>query len=185
MPDDPKDEYIYPYGPPPSPLPNGAARRSFGVKRGRVKARQHAEQKAQAALMMTQRLSGRSYGEIARMFNTTTGTVKKRLSIPELQEFFATAKEVVATRLLPLALEVMNEKLEQGDGDMAKEVIFGTGILSKNVNIAATIAPVAPTDDFDSWRRKRLEAASEVAAVEALTSAAEAALDADVEEHDE
>lgn len=113
--------------------------------------------KSQAALMMTQKLAGRSNGEIANLFNCTTQTVRKRLSMPELQAYFDTAKEVVATKLLPLAIEVAHEKMEiDRDGEMATKVMFGTGLLTHNARIDAHVQAEIREESFDEWRKKRL-----------------------------
>lgn len=148
---------------------------SFGAQRR--KERRNALDKAQAALMLSQKLIGRSNNEIAKLFNTSPGTVKKRLSIPELQEYFMTAREVVVTKLLPLAVEVAHEKLQvDRDGDMAKEVMYGSGLLSKNVNIQGALQMEGSgAEDFDDWRRKRLIAATQAGGQTVIDVAVDAA----------
>ena len=104
--------------------------------------------------MLQQRMAGKSVSEIARLFNMGKLTAGQRLKAAELQEIYQTARDVVAARIVPAALEVVEEKLVvDRDGDMAKDVMYGTGILSKNINLTATLQPA--DEDFDQWRRDR------------------------------
>lgn len=147
---------------PPLTPPRGEGKaQRFGAKRGthEKSPKRLATEKAQGALMLQTAVAGKPVTEIARIFNCSTSTVRKRLSLPELQEYFQTAKEVVATRLLPLALEVAEEKLEvDRDADMATKVMFGTGLLTHNARIEQQVQATVVEETYDEWRKKRLMA---------------------------
>lgn len=116
--------------------------------------RKRAEEKAVAKA----HIAGASISTIARMFDMAPEVVKRKLSSPEVLAYYTTASEVVTTQLLPLALEVAEEKLRvDRDRDMAKEVLFGTGILNKNVRVQAV---ASSEDNYLDWRRQRLEQAA-------------------------
>lgn len=88
--------------------------------------------KLQAKVMLAKRISGASIDDLATQFNTSPDTVTRRIKLAIRQGLLDEATDNIFNDLVPMALEVFRAALKSGDVNVAKDVLFGTGVLKKN-----------------------------------------------------
>lgn len=125
------------------------------------------EKKALSKAVQLRVILGKSRAEIAEEFRITQTEVSKRLKEAR-QDGGARdlAENLVLTRLLPKAMAVFDAALE-GEEDIpkftievAKDVLFGSGVLKKKDEVAVT-HNVSPLEAYRKEREERLLPASE------------------------
>lgn len=115
--------------------------------------------RAQASLMLAKRIQGASVGDIAREFNTSERSVLRRIDYAQRHNLLADATDRVLNELVGKAHSAYANALESGDAQLAlnaaRDVMFGTGILSRNNK--AQVAPATETVEMTLavWREKR------------------------------
>lgn len=87
---------------------------------------------AQAKLMLAKRITGASLDDIAQQFNLSKDTVNRRIKLAMRAGLLDEATDSVLGQLVPHALKVYADALLGGDIDVARDILFGTGILKKN-----------------------------------------------------
>lgn len=116
------------------------------------------EREAQGQAMLAIRISdSRSYAELALMFGVSRETVAKRLQDARAGQLTGLAQEIIMERMLPKALAVLEQELESGNYEAAKDLLFGSQVYQKGGK--ATIEHItsnSPT--LDSIRRERSKA---------------------------
>ena len=121
-----------------------------------VKDRKAAEdtlQVAQGTLMAVHRMLGKNLAEIARAFEVSTETVKSRLTLAREQDILKITQDLIKTRLLPKAIAVYENHLDENSLEAARDVMRGTGSLQQN----ATLNIAGPAESVDSFRRAYFE----------------------------
>jgi len=137
-----------------------------------VKDRKAAEdtmQAAQGTLMAVHRMLGKNLEEIAKAFEVSQETVKKRLSLAREQEFLQITQDLIKTRLLPKAIAVYENHLDNDSLDAARDVMRGTGSLQQN----ATLNIAGPAESVDTFRRAYFDAKHNIIETEAVTKSNE------------
>lgn len=87
--------------------------------------------RARAALMLTRRLHGASYTEIAAEFRVSTDTVERALSLARRAGMITKFEDEVLSDLVPLAIGQFKKAITEGDTAAALEVLKATGLLLK------------------------------------------------------
>lgn len=114
------------------------------------------QQAAQAALMLTERLGGKTIGEIQQAFGVSRSTVHRRLNLAEQHGLLETAKAILLERLLPKALAVYDAALDDGEREIARDVIFGLGALRKTATVTTVPSSVEDNEETLEDFRARL-----------------------------
>jgi len=125
-----------------------------------VKDRKAAEdtmQAAQGTLMAVHRMLGKNLEEIAKAFEVSQETV---LQITQ---------DLIKTRLLPKAIAVYENHLDNDSLDAARDVMRGTGSLQQN----ATLNIAGPAESVDTFRRAYFDAKHNIIETEAVTKSNE------------
>lgn len=104
-------------------------------------------ERAQAALDL--KVEGKSFREIGRMMDISDHTVAKLVKEAQLDARFQRGRGVVMHRLVPKALAVYDQRLEAGDLEAARDILFGAGVLQKNAKVTLTAG-----DPLEQFRRK-------------------------------
>lgn len=112
----------------------------------------------QGQAMLAIRISdSKSYAELARMFGVSSETVQKRLRMARAAEFTGLAQEIIMERMLPKALAVLDQELESGNYEAAKDLLFGSQVYQKGGKaVVEHITSNSPT--LESIRRERAKA---------------------------
>jgi len=107
-------------------------------------------EEAQGTLMAVHRMLGKSLREIGAIFDLSAETVRKRLTVAQGNELLGLTQDLVKERLLPKALAVYETKLLEGDLEAARDVMFGTGGLSKSTTVKVGADP----ESLENWRER-------------------------------
>lgn len=110
----------------------------MGLNRG---ANVKAMRGVQNALIASKRLEGSSLAEIAKLFKLSPTTVSKRLEEAHKDQLIELAKCIITERFTPKALAILDQELDAGNYEAAKDVLYGNQILQKGGK--ATITHVA------------------------------------------
>lgn len=86
----------------------------------------------QATNMLIKASNGVSIKELAKEFDVSARTVKKRLNDSKQRELVELAREIATERLLSKALAVVNKRLDEGDYKAAKDILSGLGVYVSN-----------------------------------------------------
>lgn len=113
---------------------------------GSINLKQPLVQRAQAKIMLAKRLSGSSLSEIAEQFQVSPQTINRRIKLAMREGLLDEATDTVIDDLVPKALAVFRAALLEGDVDCARDILFGTGILSKTPKPAQTTTVTATTE---------------------------------------
>lgn len=105
----------------------------------------------QALQMLQKRVDGQSYAKIGEEMNVSGDTVKRRLEWAKKQGLLAAAEERIVSELVPAAINAFKSALDNGMYEAARDVLFGTGLLSKNPEKAAEQVEMTLTQ----WREDR------------------------------
>lgn len=105
--------------------------------------------KQEQALVMKV-VGGASYREIARMFEISDHTAKNWVKKARQNERMAMARGIISERLVPMAIAVYEERLNAGDIEAARDVLFGTNILQRNAKVSVE----AVQDPLQRFREK-------------------------------
>ena len=109
------------------------------------------ERTARNQLMLMERLTGASsISELAQKYRLNPTTVQDILTQTRKSEVFQQAQTAIIQDLLPKALAVYSQALDNGDVDVASKVIEGLGILSRENRLVVT--PGRPSESFEEWR---------------------------------
>ena len=116
------------------------------------------ERAVQGTAMMVSRLAeSRTHAEIAMLFGASTATVKKRLAEARAGTLAMLAQEVIADRMMHKALAVLEDELDKGNYEAAKDVLFGSQVLQKGGKaVIEHVTSNSPT--LDSIRKERAKA---------------------------
>lgn len=110
-----------------------------------------------AGMLAVRVMQSRSYMEIGQMFNVGAPTVSKRIAQSDSMALMQLAKDIICERMFPKALAILEQRLEAGDYDAAKDVLYGMSVLQKSGK--ATIEHIASnTPTLDAIRRERAKA---------------------------
>ena len=127
--------------------------------------------RAQARLMTTKRIMGKSVAQIAAEFEMSHDTVQRRLAWAKRHGMVEDALDTVLDHLVPEAVKTYLAAIQSGDIDAARDVMFGTGVLQK-----APKTGLAPTQSvemtIETYRNNRkLSVTTNLPSVEASPSA--------------
>jgi transposase-like protein len=109
--------------------------------------------------MLARRIQGASLDQIAQEFNASEQTVRRRIDYAQRHNLLADATDRVLNELVGPAHQVYAKALASEELQLAlnaaRDVLFGTGILSKNNK--AQVAPAAETVEMtlEVWRAQR------------------------------
>jgi hypothetical protein len=136
---------------------NQPSKRSVKPKGG-TKVQDEGIKRAQATLMLARRIQGASLDQIAAEFNVSENTIKRRIDYAQRHNLLADATDRVLTELVGPAHQVYAKALASEELQLAlqaaRDVMFGTGILSKNNR--AQVAPAETVEmTLEMWREKR------------------------------
>lgn len=132
-------------------------RRGKGVWRGRPVPEKHVKE-LQAAMMVSKKAAtNATIAELAKQFNVSRPTVARRLAEAKANDMVQLAREVVAEKMLVKALAILNTELDEGSYEAAKDVIFGTQVLTKGTK--ATVEHSLPPSNsiLEQVRREIVE----------------------------
>lgn len=87
----------------------------------------------QAALDL--KVEGKSFKEIGRIFEVSDHTAKKWVDKARQDQRLRIGQGIVSERLVPQALAVYEQRLQAGDLEAARDILFGSGILLKNQKV--------------------------------------------------
>lgn len=91
---------------------------------------------ARALVFMLERIGGKSISQIAINYNCSRATVDNYLAYGRKQGLVVNeARQLIADKLLPMALAVYEAQLESGNLEAAQDLLFGTGVLQKTSNV--------------------------------------------------
>lgn len=84
------------------------------------------------ALTLSKRIaSGKDISALAQDFCVHPATIRRRLEEAKQGDLVAVAREMIAERLVPKALAVFDQALNNGDKEIAEKVLFGMNALVK------------------------------------------------------
>lgn len=75
---------------------------------------------------------------LAQKFRVSEATISRDLKLVERLGLLDDAKHQIVSELVPAAVETYRQHLSRQDKDMARDVLHGTGLLSKNAPPVAT-----------------------------------------------
>jgi len=104
--------------------------RGIRPRKGRVYGKKEVQIKA--SMMLAQKLLGYTQEEIAKMFRCSEVTVERRLAQARRENLYGTVETLMTQNLIPKAILTFDQALDEGDVDVAKDVLYGTGILRKS-----------------------------------------------------
>ena len=104
--------------------------------------------------MLARRLAGATTNEIATEFHCSDRTVRRCLGEAREGGLLDRVRDYVAGTLIPKALRVYEQRLEEGDLSAARDILFGTGLLRKNIKIEETVQPSAADVELDVIRAR-------------------------------
>jgi len=132
-------------------------------KRGKGKINKTPEEReAMGRAMQLRVIMGRKHKEIAAEFNVPRQEVSRRLKeARESGGILDLAQDIVAKRLLPKAVAVMDaaldgEEVPKNTLDVARDVLFGTNTLKKKDESTVNVT-VSPLDAYRKERMDRLQ----------------------------
>lgn len=114
-----------------------------GLVKGSTLTRSDGVKRIQALAMMRELAGGKSLADVAVKFNTSQHIVKSRMNYAQRAGLFTHHEDVILRGMVPLAEDVLIEKLLLGDKEVALEVYKGTGLFRK----PGTRAPAATEND--------------------------------------
>lgn len=122
----------------------------FKRKRGRPRLTPQ-EKEARAAALLAKRISGKTLREAAEDLNITLRTAQKALSGDMVRGILGNASSYLTGSLIPKALAVYEAALDDGNVDVATQVLEGAGLIGKasqqlNINVSA------PEDSLEAFR---------------------------------
>jgi hypothetical protein len=124
-----------------------------GLQKGSTLVRSDGVKRIQALAMMRELAGGKSLAETAVKFNTSQNVVRARLNYAQRAGLFTHHEDVILRGMVPLAEDVLIEKLLLGDKEVALEVYKGTGLFRK----PGTRAPAATENDGKGGNQETLE----------------------------
>jgi hypothetical protein len=85
-----------------------------------------------AELLAMEKLTGGStIKELAKQYDMSPGAVSNALALADKNGFYERAEGLILSRLVSPALAVYEDRILRGDLEAARDILFGTGILSK------------------------------------------------------
>jgi hypothetical protein len=103
----------------------------------------------QGAVIASKRLEGATIQDLARDFNLSEATVRKRIEASRQVDLVEIARGIITDRLVPLALAVVDKELKKGNYQAAKDVLQGIGVFAKKGDVAP---PTSATSILDAIR---------------------------------
>lgn len=110
------------------------------------------ERALRGQLILARKLSGERVADIAKDFRISLDTAYKALDETFASGITAQAKDFVSTRLLPKALAVYDQALDEMNVEVARDVLQGLGLTGRVLKVENTHKV---TEDFDTWRLKK------------------------------
>jgi len=90
-----------------------------------------------AELLAVEKLtSGSTIKELAEQYDMSPKAVSTALSLADRNGFYDRAQSLIMSRLVSPSLAVYEERILRGDLEAARDILFGTGILSKTPKVA-------------------------------------------------
>jgi len=86
----------------------------------------------QALAMLHMRIEGATIDEIGQRFRVSAPTVKNRLNMAKRDGLLKDYADRILEELVPAAFDAYANALKEKDLDAARDVLFGTGLLSKS-----------------------------------------------------
>lgn len=109
-----------------------------------------------AELLAVEKLtSGKSIKEIAEQYDMSPGAVSNALSLADKNNFYERAQSLIMSRLVSPSLAVYEDRILRGDLEAARDILFGTGILSKTPKIADSGAEALSIEAYRIVRAAR------------------------------
>lgn len=85
-----------------------------------------------AELLAVEKLtSGKTIKDIAKAYDMSPKAVSNALSLADRNGFYDRAQSLIMERLVSPSLAVYEDRILRGDLEAARDILFGTGILSK------------------------------------------------------
>lgn len=85
-----------------------------------------------AELLAVEKLtSGSTIKELAKQYDMSPSAVSTALQLADKNGFYERAEGLILSRLVSPALAVYEDRILRGDLEAARDILFGTGILSK------------------------------------------------------
>lgn len=146
--------------------------------------------RTQAGLMLAKRIQGASIDSLAKEFNVSDNTVRRRIDYAQRHNLLADATDRVLSEMVGPAHQAYLNALASDDErvalEAARDVMFGTGILSRQNK--AQVAPVQAVEmTLAMWREQRskgydeaVEAAVTPESLDGRTSPGDAALPGEI-----
>lgn len=103
-------------------------------------------------LMAMERASGATLGELASKYQVNYRTVVKQIDLAQQAGLFDHYRQGILNHLIPKAIALYEMRLDAGDLEAAKEVLFGIGLLQKD----AKPPSVSSGDQIESLEVYRL-----------------------------
>jgi hypothetical protein len=110
------------------------------------------ERKLRGEMIVAKRLAGKRMGEIADEFRISEATAYRALNEATRSGLLEKARDFVGTVLLPKALAVYEQALDNMDVEVARDVLQGLGITGRRVQVETKHTV---SEDFDAWRLKK------------------------------
>lgn len=116
------------------------------------------EKKLQGEILLARRVSmNETERELAMVFGMSPSMVAKRLAEARDGDFLNLARNLISERMISKALTVLETKLNEGDYEAAKDVLYGLQVLQKGGK--ATIEHItSSTPTLDQIRKERAKA---------------------------
>jgi hypothetical protein len=138
------------------PMPNPTTEKNplgAGIAKGAHLTRNEGVVRIQALAMMRELAGGKSLADVAVKFNTSAAIVRSRMNYAQRAGLFTHHEDVILRGMVPLAEDVLIERLMLGDKEVALEVYKGTGLFRK----PGTRAPAATENDGKGGQAETLE----------------------------
>lgn len=140
----------------PSPPELEKARRDRDGKmgnsmEGKARIMDEETQRLQALQMIAMRVGGQSFAKIGNQMGVSPDTVKDRLAWARNQGLLADAEDRIVNELVPAAIQAFKKALDEGMYEAARDVLFGTGLLSKDAKRATEQVEMT----LEQWREQR------------------------------
>ncbi len=109
-----------------------------------------------AELLAVEKLtSGATIKELAKEYDMSPGSVSKALQLADRNGFYERAEGLILSRLVSPALAVYEDRILRGDLEAARDILFGTGILSKTPKTPDTGAEALSIEAYRIVRAAR------------------------------
>lgn len=136
-------------------------------KRRRPKLKSKEEQALRGEMILARKLAGERVADIARDFGITRQTAYKSIEQAKREGIFEGARDFISLRLLPKALAVYDQALDEMDVEVARDVLQGLGLTGRTLKVEQKHTV---SEDFDAWRLKKAQAIEARSVVEVVSA---------------